>query len=59
MFSYAAGASVKGPAENDVVNLMVEEILKDGFVTANEPLLLVQTDGLNLTAQEAGSEKKH
>lgn len=45
-FSYAHEASIKGPAENDVINLLVDEILQDGFVTSGEPLLLLQTDAL-------------
>ena len=46
MFSYAAESSIKGPAENDTVLLMLEEILTDGFMTANEPLLLIQSETL-------------
>ena len=46
-FSYLAESSVKGPAENDVVFLMMEEILTDGFITSGEPLMLLQSHGLS------------
>ena len=52
-YAYAQESSIKGPAENDVVVLMVEEILKDGFMTAHEPLLLVQSEALNAGHPEA------
>ena len=38
---------MKGPAENNVVLLLVEEILQDGFVTGGDPLLLIQSTALN------------
>lgn len=39
-FSYSPMASVKGPAEWDVVEKLVDEILKDGFITSGDPILL-------------------
>ena len=44
---------MKGPAENDVVLLLVEEILQDGFVTGGDPLLLIQSTALNDVAAKA------
>ena len=44
VFSYSLEASVKGPAENDTVLLLVEEILQDGFVTGGDVLLVIQAD---------------
>ena len=39
-FSYSPMASVKGPAEWDVVEKLVDEILRDGFITSGDPILL-------------------
>ena len=52
-FSYLREASVKGPAENDVVMLMIEEILQDGFVTSGDALLLIQSPSLSQGHQQA------
>ena len=54
MFSYATAASVKGPAEHDVVLLMFDQILQDGFVTVYDPLLVIQNETLS-KGEEAGS----
>jgi hypothetical protein len=53
LFSYSPESSIKGPAENDVVLLMMEEILKDGFMTVHEPVLITQSDALNRGVHEA------
>ena len=56
-FSYVPESSVKGPAENDVVNLMMEEILTDGFITSGEPLMLLQSIGLSNGPYQAAGMK--
>ena len=35
---------MKGPAENDTVDKLVDEILKDGFVTTGDPILVGSND---------------
>lgn len=55
VFSYAPEASVKGPAENDIVRLMMEEILTDGFVTSGEPLLVIQSELLSQGPPQASN----
>lgn len=41
-FSFSALASVRGCPENDVVSLLTDEILMDGFVSQGEPILVTQ-----------------
>lgn len=43
---------MRGPAENDVVRLLIDEILTDGFVTSGEPLLVTQSADLLSEIQE-------
>ncbi|CAK9032260.1 unnamed protein product [Durusdinium trenchii] len=45
-FAFLDSATVRGPAESDVVMKLAEEILKDGLVTAGEALLLPQSEAL-------------
>ena len=44
VFSYDMRSSVKGPSENDTVTALADEILKDGFVTAGDPILVTLSD---------------
>lgn len=50
-FSLSTSASVRGSPENDVVYLLLDEILVDGFVTQGEPLLLTQPADLIAEAE--------
>ena len=45
-FAFLDNATVRGPAEADVVTKLAEEILLDGLVTAGEALLLTQSTQL-------------
>ena len=49
---------MRGVAENDVVLLLVDEIMVDGFVTQGEALLVTQPADL-LTEVEASNFSKH
>ena len=35
------GCSVKGPPENNTMRSLADEILKDGFVTSSEPMMVL------------------
>ena len=48
----------QSPAENDVVYLMMDEILTDGFVTSGEPLMLLQSHGLSNGSPEVSCYEK-
>lgn len=52
-FSFAKGASIRGPAEHDTVRLLLDEMLLDGFVTQGEPLLVTQPAELLAELTEA------
>lgn len=56
-FSFSASSTVRGVAENDVVLLLVDEIMVDGFVTQGEALLVTQPADL-LTEVEASKFTK-
>ena len=46
----------EGPAENDVVMLLLDEIMVDGFVTEGEPLLITQPADLIAEVEDWVSE---
>ena len=54
--SFSPHASVRGPAENDVVMLLLDEIMVDGFITEGEPLLITQPADLIAEVEDRVSE---
>lgn len=47
---------MRGPAENDVVMLLLDEIMVDGFITEGEPLLIAQPADLIAEVEDRVSE---
>ena len=56
VFSFDMQSSVKGPSENDTVVALADEILKDGFVTAGDPILVTLSD---LRVEKADEDSSH
>ena len=58
-FSFSANASVRGNSENDVVFLLPDEILQDGFITQGDPVLITQPADLLTEVEDIVFDQWH